>query len=193
MALTAVQRRALTHRLQDALGVITDRTAAQVARMWADVGGVTDADLEAFAKAVGPATTAAKDAAILTSSGFYATVLGLPPVAVLASEVPTAFDALAPFIVARKALGDGYPFDEALRMGGSAAQASTSDFVVSTSRRSGDVFLSNSGASALGWERIAEAGACLWCRARDGGIYDSSAAADYGHDRCRCAPVPVAG
>ncbi len=193
MSLTAAQRRLLTHRLQAALGAISDRTAARVAAVWADVEGVTDADLEKFAKAAGPFTSAAKDASVVASSGFYATVLGLPAVSVLADDVPTAFDALSPFIVARKALGNGYPFEDALRMGGSAAQASVDDLVVSTSRQSGDVFLTKSGASVRGWERVAEPGSCPWCRARDGGIYDTSAAADYGHDRCRCAPVPLAG
>jgi hypothetical protein len=173
--------------------VIAARAERPVDLAWTRIAGVTDDDHAAFMVATATAATAAKTASMTSAVGYYAALLGVPAVSIRPSEVGTAFDHLAPFLAARKALSDGYEFTEALRIGGSTAQASVRGLTISTARTTGDVFTAKAGLNVVGWERNAEAKACPWCSNLDGVIFDSSAAGDFGHDRCNCTVSPLVG
>lgn len=193
MALSPEARRALTRRLQAALALVSARAIPLIDNAWARVDGVTDADHARFVAATATTAEAAKAAAMNAAAGYYALLLGVRPASLTPADVATLFDHLAPFLAARKALADGYDFADAMRIGGSTAQASTRGLTISTARTTGDVFAAKAGVRVRGWERNAEANACPWCRGLDGVIFDSSAAADFGHDRCNCTASPLAG
>lgn len=192
MALTATQRRTLTRRYQALLEAIAARAVPLVNQQWNALTAYRDEDLEAFTLATAPIADATKRAALTTATGYYATTLAVAPPPILLADVATVFDTLAPFIVTRKALGNGASLQEAAVMGRSTAQASTRDLTISTARTTGDVFADRAGVQITAWERNANTGACPWCVERDGGVYDTAEAGDFGHDRCGCTVSPLA-
>ncbi len=174
--------------------VAAQRTATARAFLatWDALPTIDNETFEAFASRLAAQVAGARSATVATTSAFYAHLLEVPPVGVPADLVDSAPNLRDPFTTTWKALGDGHPYDEALLMGRSVVEAVARDFVQSTSRRTGDVFAARSGLT-LRWERVAEPGACDWCRDRDGGIYLSAAEGDYGHGRCNCDVVPAEG
>jgi hypothetical protein len=192
VALSRAQRLVLTRRLQQRLTSISERAVRPVAASWMRLGpNWRDDDLRAFLADVAPHVDAAKRAALSVSTGYYAGVFGVRPPPLSPADVPVRFAGETAFIVARKALADGYEIAEAARMGGSAAEAAVRDLVISTSRTSGDVVAESTGISVTGWERKAEAGACEWCQGLDGVVFVTAADGDFGHDRCNCTLEPV--
>lgn len=193
MALPTSQRLAITRRLQAQLTAIAERSVVPVDRAWLALNDYRDEDAARFTKAVGPSTSAASTAARSIATGYYGAVLGVPAPAISAAELAVAFDALAPFIATRKAVADGYPLDEAAVIGRSTAHAQVRNLTISTARRTGDVFVEKSGVRIRGWERNAEAKACPWCASKDGLIFHTAEAGDFGHDRCNCTVSPLVG
>lgn len=165
------------------------RSTSQLTGQWDRLGSYDEADIARLATQAAPIVTATKAAAVSTSAAFYATELGTPPTGVPVGEVATDLDLRAPFTSVWHALAERRPYDEAVVAGRSVLEASIRDFVTSTSRRTGDMVASRSGI-AVQWVRVAEPGCCDWCSARDGGIYPSAEAGDYGHNRCACDMIP---
>lgn len=82
------------------------------------------------------------------------------------------------------------PFEEALRVGRSTAQAVGFDFVQSSARRTGDVAAARSGVDVT-WRRVPGAKSCDWCRLVAGQTYRTAESADFGHERDDCDVVPA--
>jgi hypothetical protein len=87
-------------------------------------------------------------------------------------------------------LSQGRPFDEALEVGRSTAQAVAFDFVQSAARLTGDVVAKKS-ERTVKWQRVPSPGACEWCVEVAGQLYNSAESADFGHERCDCDAIPV--
>lgn len=163
---------------------------AGMVRAWDALDDYDEERIEQFAATVAPLTAGAKTATVAASTAFYAVMLDMTPPGVRAVDVPSVLAIRDPFTATWHALSMGRPYDEAVAVGRSTALASGETFIQSTARKSGDAFAASSG-RRIRYQRVAEPGACSWCRTRDGGIYTSADAADYGHVRCNCDVVPV--
>lgn len=166
------------------------RAAALLVLLWDRLEKYDDDDMETYARLAEPSLVGAKTAAVAVSVAFTARALGVTVPAIASSTVPVEADLRAPFLSMRHALAMERPFDEAVRVGRSTADATGSTFVQSTTRRTGDLV-----AEAVGkrprWVRTPGAGSCPWCLQAAQTTYASSAAADFGHDRCDCDAVPA--
>jgi hypothetical protein len=148
------------------------------------------ADIERFTKRTAPALVGAKAATVALSSGFFALALGIRPVAVAVDDIALDLSTDAPFLAMWHALSQGTAFDEAMRVGRSAAESIGFDFVQSASRRTGD-FVADASGRSVRWSRVPGSGACAWCLQVAEGLYTSAEAADFGHNRCDCVAVPA--
>jgi hypothetical protein len=109
---------------------------------------------------------------------------------VRAGDVELEADLRGPFRATWHALSQGRPFDEALEVGRSTAQAVAFDFVQSAARLTGDVVAKKS-ERTVKWQRVPSPGACEWCVEVAGQLYNSAESADFGHERCDCDAIPV--
>jgi hypothetical protein len=128
---------------------------------------------------------------VALSSGFYATILGTRAPRVDPTRLGVHFDARGPFTAFWHALKVGREPEDALASGRFALESSTGRFVVSNARRTGDHVAAKSGQPAPRWQRVPSADACPWCRKVALQTYLSAETADFGHDGCACAAVPV--
>lgn len=177
-------------RYKRQIGVYRSRTSALLIAAWERLDGYDEENVDEYTEATRPALTAAKRAAVALSAGFFALALGIRAVGVDPDDVDLDPDVRGPFRATWHALAMGRPFDEALRVGRSTAQAVGFDFVQSTARRTGDVVAANSG-QRVTWKRVPGAKACDWCRLVAGQTYRSAESADFGHERDDCDVVPA--
>ena len=166
------------------------RTSAVLGVAWDQLEGYDAEHVAGFTKTVTPTVNGAKSAVVATASAFYSHILGIAPQPVPASSIAAILDLRSPFTATWHALSAGRPYAEAVAAGRSAVEGTGDTFLQSAARLTGDKVAESAGVSTR-WERVAEPDACPWCEERNGGIYPTSEAADYGHDNCHCDPVPV--
>jgi hypothetical protein len=180
----------LLRRYKTQIARYRNRTSLLLVAAWDELGGYDEANINEYAERTLPALNGAKTAAVALSSGFFAVALGVRPVGVRPDDVDVNPDIRGPFRAAWHALNTGRPFEEALRVGRSTAQAVGFDFVQSTARRTGDVVAAASGQTVT-WRRVPGAKACDWCRQVAGQRYRTAESADFGHERDDCDVVPA--
>lgn len=167
-----------------------DATSRAMVAAWDALPGYDEADLIRYAARVQPLLEGAKGATVASATAFYAHVLGVTPPSVPAARVPTVAPVRDPFTAMWHALSESRPYEEAIVVGRSTAEATGSSFIQSTARLTGDAFTAAADLSVR-WQRVAEPKACDWCAKRDGNVHLSSSDGDYGHDRCGCDVVPL--
>lgn len=172
---------------------ITDRTAQRILSAWEQLGSWERADVERFVASIAPDIAAAKAASVRLANALYSLVLDVPPARLSAEKIATTYNADAAFQSFWHALSEGRDFGSALDAGGSTAQAQVANFVTSTARQTGGTVAKQSGRQLNGWARVPSATACEWCQLVSLQTYHSAESADFGHDRCDCTAVPIAG
>lgn len=180
----------LMARYKRQIGTYRDRTSAVLVAAWDALPSYDEDDVDQFVTLTTPALVGAQAAAVALSAGFFALTLGVPPVGVDPSDIAVAADTRGPFRATWHALSMGRPFDEAVRVGRSTAQAVGFDFVQSSARRTGDHVAARSGVEVT-WQRVPGAKACDWCRTVAGDHYRTAESADFGHERDDCDVVPA--
>jgi hypothetical protein len=191
MPLPDRQRRALTRRHQTFLDRLGLRAGVLLASVWDGLDGYDEADVDDFEARSRPPLAAAKRVAVASSVAYFSTLAQIRPAAIEPGDVPVPVETREPFIAYWAALKNGHPVEAALESGRGRAAAIAANFVVSAARRTGDHATASAEVDVIGFERVANRGACTWCRARSGTVYDTAEAADYGHDRCHCSAAPV--
>lgn len=178
----------LLARHRTSLEAQRERVARALWLIWDNLPSYDDPAL--FRVAAEPLLAGAKAATVARSDAFYSLLLDVEVEGVDPADVLTSPRWEGPFHAVWKALGDGHEWEDALRIGRSEVEAMSSTFLQSTARRTGDeVAVSNNRPTR--WRRVANPDACRWCLDRSGGIYPTSTAADYGHNRCYCDVVPI--
>lgn len=167
-----------------------DATSLALVAAWGKLPSYDEADVEEFEALAAPSLGAGQAASVALSAAFFALVLDLPPVGVDPSEVGITPDTRGPFRATWHALAMGRPFEEAVTVGRSTAQAVGFDFVQSSARRTGDAVAARSGVGVR-WQRVPGAKSCDWCRRVAGNHYRTAESADFGHERDDCDVVPV--
>lgn len=176
-------------RFRSVLDRNRDRLALSLASLWAALPGYDASDVDLYIARALPLVAGAKASTVAVSSAFYGTLLDLPATAVAPEVVPSVPALRDPFTAYWHALTMERPWEEAVQVGASTAQKVGTDYITSTSRLTGD-HVAAAHDLRVRWRRVAEPRACDWCRQRDGGIYPTSADADYGHSGCNCDAVP---
>lgn len=177
-------------RYRRRLTVHRDRTALALIAAWDALQAHNEADVDLYTRRTATAFTAAKSATVALSAGFVAVALGIRPVGVNPDAVDVTPYTRGPFLAHWHALTQGRPFDEALLVGRSTAEAVGFDFVQSVANRTGDHVVKASGRTVK-WRRVPDVKACDWCRLVAGDHYNSAETADFGHARDGCTVVPV--
>lgn len=181
------QRRALVTRYQTRTAAIGEQTGQQLSRLWLDVGPEFDM-LPAFAEQAEPILGPPKAATVRFASALYGVLSGQRPTGINPDDVEVPDRLRDPFIAYWRAINQGNDTPDALISGAARAEAVARDFVTSAGRRTGDVVVSG---RYVQWQRLTDGRACDWCISMTVHTWDSSEAADFGHDRCGCTPVPV--
>jgi hypothetical protein len=178
-------------RFRQIIGRQRDATSRAMVAAWVALPSYDEEDASHYEARVAPLLEGAKIAAVAASTAFYSLTLKIAPPPVRPVNVRTVAPLREPFTATWHALSEGRSYDEALTAGRSVAEAVGSDFVTSTSRLTGDAVAMTLDTATIKWTRMASPGACDWCADRDGGIYPSAEAGDYGHARCGCVVVPL--
>lgn len=165
------------------------RAAAHLAAVWDSLPSYDEAGIERFRRDTAAVLAGAKRAAVAQAVAFVGTALGVRTPSVSPSQVPVAAKLDDPFHAAWHAVKVGRPWEEAVVVGRSTAEAVGIDFVQSTTRLTGDVVAERVGRQVR-WRRVPSSGACDWCHEISDKTYRSAAAADFGHERCDCDAVP---
>lgn len=181
---------AATERYLTALARQRAAVAAFLAALWASLERYGDEGEEEFITTAEPRMEGFKRATVGVSAAYFATLLGIRPVAVDHREVSSVARLRDPFLAARHAIAEGRPWVEAVTAGQSMAEAVGYNFVQSSARRTGDVVARESGVEVK-WRRLPAANACEWCKLVAGQLYNSAESADFGHDRDGCLVVPT--
>lgn len=182
--------KAVIARYKRQISLYRDRASRLLVAAWDELGSWDKDDIEAFALRTAPGLTGAQTAAVALSSAFFAMSLGIRPVAVSAADIEVTANIEGPFHATWHALAMGRAFEEAIGVGRSTASATAFDFVQSSARRTGDVVAERSGRTVR-WRRVPGGTSCPWCVDKAQFTYTSSAAADFGHQRCDCDAVPA--
>jgi hypothetical protein len=180
----------LTRRHQVALANLAERNMATMLRAWVSTGD-DESDVDAFMRASATPWDAMTRGAFTLSGAFYSMLLAraAPPMTVGDLEVPD--ERREPFIALWRALAAGRGPEQAEVAARRRLEAIVRNRVVSTARRTGDVFVARGRVPVAHWRRVLDGGACDWCQLVAGQRYKTATAADFGHDRCGCTPVPV--
>lgn len=180
----------LTARYKALLARYGNRTAAGLVTAWDRLGSYGEDDIARFTRQTTPLLAGAKSAAVAASVAFFITAQRIKPVAVNVDRVVIKAKFADPFHAMWHAVGEGRPNEEALQVGRSVAEATGNDFVVSAARRASDLAAHAAGIKVR-WGRVPDGDACPFCIDAAADTYSSADAADFGHDRCSCAVVPV--
>lgn len=107
-------------------------------------------------------------------------------VADAAARTYVPFDAMA----AKLKTPTGWDYSEVVAAGRDAAEAMAHDAVFRTAR---ETVAGVAGPDFQEWGRAIGPKACTWCISMSTHVWDTAEAATFGHDRCDCVAVPVAG
>jgi len=143
----------LTKRYQTQLDRISQATGQSIQKVWSELGAHNEADIEGFLERIGSHLTAAKNATVATSNGYYAFLGTARPGTVRAAAVESEFPVRDPFISYWQALKSGASEEDALAAGHARVLAAVTDYVTSTGRRTGDHAIEASGQRIVGWRR----------------------------------------
>lgn len=177
-------------RYKRQIAIYRQRTADALTLAWDQLDTLDEEAVIRYVVTTAPQVAAAKSAAVTLSAGFFALAMRVRPVGVRATDVPVQPRLNDPFLAAWHALNVGRPFEEAVQVGRSQAEATAFDFVQSAARQTGDVVADRSGRQVR-WQRVPGAGACDWCRGEASKTFPTAAAADFGHSRCDCDAIPT--
>lgn len=177
-------------RYRAQIGRYRDRTSLLLVAAWDGLGSYDEPDIKRYVERTAPILAGAKSAAVGLSAAFFALTLGIRPVAVSPRSVDIEPDTAGPFRAMWHAFAMGRPFEEALGVGRSTAQAVGFDFVQSTARRTGGVVAEMSGRTVR-WRRHTTGKSCSWCVGMTGHTFATADAADFGHERCDCDVIPA--
>lgn len=180
----------LTKAFQARLELIHTRAGQLTAVEWDRLGSWDEVDIERFARRVDPVFTAARQATVNASAGYYSLATETAPVLVPDVAIAVQANLRAPFTAYWHGLAEGRPWDEALAAGRSRATSTAVDYVASTSRRTAS-FVAGDG--IVGWRRVLTANSCAWCATVSTQRYRSAESADFGHDHCDCIVAPIYG
>ncbi len=183
------QARLLTTRYQTRTAAIGERTARDLSRLWLDVG-YDFAAVDEFAARASMLTAPPKATTVRLASAFYGYLMDARPQAINPELILVPEAWRDPSIAFWRAINNGHPFEDALASGAARAEAVARNLIVSTGRRTGDHIAEANGYSTR-WRREPDGNACAWCQSLTGDTWDSAEAADFGHDRCGCTPVPA--
>lgn len=190
--LTKALRHPLTRRFQQALSVVATNAAPAIQRAWDGLPNHDEESIPLLAARSQSAMTAAKRAAVTQSTGYYQLLSGHRAPKIDPDELdfdPTYRD---PFISFWGGLKNGETPEDSLALGKSRTFDVVTNYVIASSRKTGDLFVAKADIRVAGWERVAEANACPFCEDLSNESYDSSESADFQpHDRCGCTTAPL--
>lgn len=191
MTLPAHLRLPLARRFQQNLSLIAANATVPLLRAFEHLDTYDESQVAQFAASANPTLAATKSAAVRQASGYYSLVTGIRPPPIVPDDVNTVAAVRDPFISIWQALASGNDYADAVAAGGARVGAVAANFIASSARQTGDVFVIKAHLPPPRWERIPDSGACQWCIDVSGDTFGSAEAADIGHDRCNCTISPV--
>lgn len=184
---------ALVRRYQSRLGFLADTAAFAMASAWDRLGSYDEPDVARYTDSTARAATAAREASVRLSAGFYTALGSSPPVPVDPAAIPVEPATRDPFIAYWQALKSGELWADAILVGHGRAEAVGTNLVVRSARLTGDVTIAATGQQVVGWRRVLRGTSCAWCATVATQRYHSSDSANFGHQRCDCTVVPIYG
>lgn len=172
--------------------------AAAVERVWRNLGGWNAGDAERFAASVAPLVSTGQRASVALTDAYLAQAVGRQPLGVPTGELigPAVRNGAAPeevyrrpFVTLWSALADHKPFDDAFAKALHRAK-STAALDVQLSMRATAGFVNDADPAMFGFRRVADGGACPFCRVVDGAYVKDGTAMPL-HNHCGCGLEPL--
>lgn len=189
---------AVVRRYQSTYGRYRAITATQALTAWG-LANVDQAAAEQFVAAIVPIVSGAQQAVASNVDAYTTTLLrqaGIPA-ATLGVRlgdlrgVPADEVYLRPIITARKALADGKPWTEAMRIGRERLR-STVDIDVAMAQRAAMVAVAEQRSEITGYRRVLTGMSCAFCATASTQRYRRSELAPL-HPGCDCSVAPLIG
>lgn len=178
----------ITDAFTRVLDHLADTTQARLVATFDTLGGYDEDAAWLFRSRVRPLITSAAQASINASSG-YLTALGMevgPASGLVVAD--SAARCLEPFDRLGRNLNSGMQWMDAVTGARSMASALGDDAVYRTARNG----IAQMSKTPVKWQRRLSSKCCDWCMNLSGVEFFSAAQATFGHNRCRCVPVPLA-
>lgn len=183
---------------QDRLARVRKTTADKVTRLW---DGLPDYHKDAAAPFAAKASLVVATGQIVaarSTNAYLSRRLNIRPARITPASLVDARKGTTPdqtyqrpFGIVWKALADGHPLDDAIRMGRTRLTTLAVTDVLLAMKVATDL-VGGQDQRITGWVRVADGGACDLCSAADGTVYSS--ADDMGiHPGCGCTLDPVLG
>jgi hypothetical protein len=169
-----------------------------VVAVWNQLPSYDERDIDPFVNTVAPIVLAGQSQSVALTEAYLARMLRRQPLGVALPELVGASVRAGtppnevykrPFINVWTALGKGVPWEDAVNAGRARAEASAQADVALSSRATFQA-VQEADDGIYGYERVADGGACSFCRAVNG-AYVKSADASPLHNRCGCSLEPL--
>ena len=178
--------------------------SAIIAGIWARLGHYDQADVDPWLADALPVVAGAQSQSIALTSAFIAMSLKVPAFGVadpaklagaaVRGGTPPADVYTRPFITVWTALKNGQPWQDAVAQGQARAESAASMDVALSSRatfaEAQDTVTTDGGDNIIGYQRVADGGACDFC-AEINGAFCYNADASPLHNHCGCGLEPI--
>lgn len=163
---------------------------------WDGLGGYDEDDVAAFTLAATPVVLAAMRQSVVLTDAYLARILGrrplgidpVPVIAAIREGVDPREQWRRPFVTVWTALGNGTAYEQAVRNGLlRSIDMATTD--VQLAHRGALQAAQERDAAIRGYRRVADGGACSFCRTVNGAFVKSASAAPL-HPGCGCGFEP---
>lgn len=173
--------------------------ARRVGLLWDQFGGLDQKALEQFPTQAAPVVAGAQAAAAAFVAAYFAVLLGPHNVRLPAIDRSQLTTRPTPpievyqraIITARKAIADGHPFPDAMRIGRERA-TSTADTDVVLAQRSATLQLVRNDERIVGYRRVLTGQSCAFCATASTVRYRTDQLMPI-HNRCDCGVAPILG
>lgn len=187
-------------RLQQILAEIRRRVEAGTLRLWDDLSGYDEQNVDEFVTRAVPIVESGQRTAVRVTDAATSAQLGRPPVGLQVDELvgaavrngtdPTVVYR-RPFVDVWKALADGVPWEEALGRGRTRLSLTADTDVALSSRAAADQVY-RSDPRVAGYRRVPDGKACTFCLVASTQRYKTGELMPL-HPRCGCTTRPIIG
>lgn len=180
-----------------AFTAIQEKTGLAAAAIWAELGSWNEADVALFVAQLEPVISTAAVTVSRAVDAEFARIVSARPIGVpsdvvsgLRGDVDMLEAYRRPFIQVWTDLSKGVPWEDAVKHGGDMA-ASMARTDVSLAQGKAADYLTVKRADVVGYRRVINGGACMFCAAASTRIYNGKLRKINLHTNCKCGVAPV--
>lgn len=186
--ISTVEATTLTLTYIDMLDALAAAVGQAIRDVFSTMSGYDRAQLAEWLERVTPLTQAGAAEGANLAAAYLAELTDLAPTII--DDIEVVADLEGPYLRYWHDLKEGHSWEDSIDGGASQAEALGER---ATRDGAGQQFEHPpAGVKVIGWQRVAQPGACEWCQVVSTQLYHSRESGTFGHHECRCIPpIPV--